>query len=150
MSSPTLNLIPMHLNFSLLLLLIIATLLLCYLNHVKTYKKLYVTLMESSFLLNLIVLTAGNLYFRESESGKTTLLCVSVSIVFVEFCGIVVWNMIPLKIIKCLKEKTDRINYNNQELDTVQILDHSDYNDHNGEEQYICFSDPIEDGITNN
>ena len=63
-SSLTLNLVPI---FSLLLLLTIATLLLCYLNHVKTYKKLYVTLIESSFLLNLIVLTAGNLYFRESE-----------------------------------------------------------------------------------
>jgi hypothetical protein len=133
-SSLTLNLVPI---FSLLLLLIIATLLLCYLNHIKTYKKLYLTLIESSFLLNLIVLTAGNLYFRESESGQTTLLCVSVSIVLIEFCGIVVWNLIPpsLKIIKCFKRESDYTNDDNQELDTVQILEYSDYNDHSGEEQ---------------
>ena len=55
--TPRLNLAPI---FSLLLLLIIVTLLLCYLNHVKTYKKLYLTLIENSFLLNLVVLTAGN------------------------------------------------------------------------------------------
>jgi hypothetical protein len=139
MSSLTLNLVPI---FSLLLLLIIATLLLCYLNHVKTYKKLYLTLIESSFLLNLIVLTAGNLYFRESESGQTILLCVSVSIVLIEFCGIVVWNLIPpsLKIIKCFKRESDYTNDDNQELDTVQILEYSDYNDHSGEEQCVYFS----------
>ena len=137
-SSLTLNLVPV---FSLLLLLIIATLLLGYLNHVKTYKKLYVSLMESSFLLNLIVLTAGNLYFRESESGQTTLLCVSVSIVFVEFCGIIVWNLIPLKIVKYFKRKHDYTNQNNQDLDAVQILECSDFNDHSAEEQYVCFND---------
>ena len=89
------------------------------------------------------MLTAGNLYFRESESGQTTILCVSVSIVFIEFCGIVVWNLIPLKSINCFKRKPDCINDNNQELDTVQILEHSDYNDHSREEQYVCFHDSI-------
>ena len=139
-SSLTLNLVPI---FSLLLLLIIVTLLLCYLNHIKIYKKLYLTLIESSFLLNLIMLTAGSLYFRESESGQTTILCVSVSIVFIEFCGIVVWNLIPLKNINCFKRKSDCINDNNQELDTVQILEYSDYIDRSREEQYVCFHDSI-------
>ena len=144
MSSLTLNLVPI---FSLFLLLIIATLLLCYLNHVKTYKKLSVSLIESSFLLNLIVLTAGNLYFRESESGQMTLLCVSVSVVFTEFCGIVVWNLIPLRIIACFKREVTQCNDSNQELNVVQILEHSDYNDHSGEEQYVCFHDSIADDL---
>ena len=104
---------------------------------------MYLTLIESSFLLNLIMLTAGSLYFRERENGQTTILCVSVSIVFIEFCGIIVWNLIPLKSINCFKRKSDWINNNNRELDTVQILEYSDYNDRSRKEQYVCFHDSI-------
>ena len=144
-SSLTLNLVPI---FSLLLLLVIAILLLCYLNHIKTYKKLYVSLIESSFLLNLIVLTAGNLYFRESESGQTRLLCVSASIVFIEFCGIIVWNLIPQRIVKRLKRKA-LYNYDHdQELDTVEFLEHSDQNDLSGEEGYARYHSSVVDDIS--
>ena len=67
----------------------------------------------------------------------------SVSIVFIEFCGIIVWNLIPLKSINCFKRKSDWINNNHRELDTVQILEYSDYNDRSRKEQYVCFHDSI-------
>ena len=134
-SSLTLNLVPV---FSLLLLIAISTLLLCYLNHVKTYKKLYVSHLESSFLLNLIVLTAGNLYFRYNESGQTVLLIISISVAFIEFCGIVVWNLIPLKANQFLRKSVNNSDCNDHVLlDMLQSFENSDQCSHQEEEQHM-------------
>ena len=86
-------------SLNILLLLGICIVLLCYLNNVKAYKKVSVLLLESSFLVNLIVVAAGTLYFGNNESRRNILLSVSVSTAFVEFCGIVAWNLIPIS--KC-------------------------------------------------
>jgi hypothetical protein len=54
-----------------------------------------VALLESSFMINFIVLAVGYLYFRDNKEGMKILLSLSLTAALVEFCGIVVWNLIP-------------------------------------------------------
>ena len=138
-SSLTLNTFP---ALNLLLLLTISILLLCYINSIRTYKRLSLSLLESSFLVNFIVLTVGHLYFRDSERGRMVLLSISITIVFLEFCGIVVWNLIPQKMkrFRRMTASSDQL-----ELDAVHIIEqHSD----DGDEQYVRYGDSILDHAT--
>ena len=71
----------------------------CYLNHIKHYKHRSVTLLETSFFINIIVLTAGNLYFQ-SNTEKAILMMISCTLVVLEFTMVVLWN-IALRKINC-------------------------------------------------
>ena len=85
---------------SVLLLLTVSTLLLCYINAVRTYKRMSVILLESSFLVNFIALIVGNLYYKDDEKQRKVLLSVSITAAFVKFCGIVIWNLTPNRVKK--------------------------------------------------
>ena len=126
-------------NVNLMLLLAISISLLCYMNTQRTYRRKSVSLLESSFFVNFIVLTVGTLYFKDKKKKRMVLLSVSVTIAFVEFCGIVMWNLISPKIIKIFRKgkASDPL-----ELDNVPIIQqHSE----DEEEQYIEYRDPILD-----
>ena len=60
----------------------------------NVYKRVDVRVLESSTLLNLIVLSAGTLYRWESTESRSKLLIVSIGITFAQFCVIVVWSLI--------------------------------------------------------
>ena len=93
-SSLTANINP---AVSLFLLLGVATLLLCYMNFKRVYKKTSVLILESTFLINLIVLTGGAMYYNDRESSeKVVLIGSSIGITFIKFCGIVIWSVVQL------------------------------------------------------
>ena len=93
-SSLTANINP---AVSLFLLLGVATLLLCYMNFKRVYKKTSVLILESAFLINLIVLTGGTMYYYDRESSeKVVLIGLSIGITFIKFCGIVIWSVVQL------------------------------------------------------
>ena len=60
----------------------------------NVYKQVDVRVLESSTLLNLIILSAGTLYRWEATELRSKLLMVSIGITFAQFCVIVVWSLI--------------------------------------------------------
>ena len=60
----------------------------------NVYKRINMRLLESTTILNLIILSAGTLYKWESTESKSILLEVSIGITFAQFCVIVVWSLI--------------------------------------------------------
>ena len=146
---------------NILLLLAFSILLLCYLNHMQTYKKVLLLLLESSFLVNLIVLAVGTLYLGNDGNRRMVLLSVSITAAFVEFCGIVTWNLIPQKVkslslrlkifnsccqwTKIIKSKCSRkyaslsIDHITTELEDLQIRIIEEQPDGHEDDQYIRF-----------
>ena len=92
-SSLTANINP---AISLFLLHGVATLLLCYMNFKRVYKRKSVLILESAFLINLIILTAGTMYYDKESSEKVVLISLSIGIAFIKFCGIVIWSVVQL------------------------------------------------------
>ena len=91
-SSLTANINP---AVSLFLLHGVATLLLCYMNFKRVYKRKSVLILENAFLINLIILTGGAMYYNDKESSeKVVLIGLSIGIAFIKFCGIVIWSVV--------------------------------------------------------
>ena len=93
-------------TISLFLLLVVTTLLLCYMNYKHVYNSLSVLILENSFLLNLILLVGVMLYYSNNSEGdvyKMIALCVLIAIVFIRFCGIVLWSLLQI-CLKCRKQ----------------------------------------------
>ena len=126
-------------DFNLLFLLAISVSLLCYMNTQRTYKRKSVSLVESSFLVNFVVLTVGTLYFRDNRKGRMLLLSTSIAVAFFEFCVIVLWNLIP-KVYRLLFQKGKTSEHIELSSQTLAIVER--YEDE--EEQYVeyCDTDP--------
>ena len=62
----------------------------------QVYKKMSVLITESLFFINLILLVGGLMYFSDEshEFERIILFSVSTYLVFVKFCGIILWSMI--------------------------------------------------------
>ena len=74
-------------------------------------------ILESAFLINLIILTGGALYYHDSNSSeKATLICLSIGIAFIKFCGIVIWSILQA-FPRCLHCQPHRAQYENIESD---------------------------------
>ena len=56
------------------------------------YKKWYLSLLENSFILNLLMLAAGTWYVISAKGNKTTLLYTSIGITFCQFIGIIIFH----------------------------------------------------------
>ena len=130
-SSLTLYSLP---EISVLLLLAISIFLLCYVISVRPYKHMSIALLESSFMINFIVLAIGYLYFRDNKKGMMILLSLSITAALVEFCGIVVWNLIPKTLIERFHAKIKR----NAEVDSddIHILE-----EHHSESEYVSYQE---------
>ena len=98
----------------------------------RPYKRMSVALLESSFVINLIVLAVGYLNFRDNNKGRAILLSLSITAALIKFCGIVIWNVIPKKLIEKFQEKFKR----NTELglDDIHILE-----EHHAESEYVSY-----------
>ena len=104
---------------SLFLLHGVATLLLCYMNFKQVYKSKSVLILESAFLINLIILTAGAMYYNDKESSeKVVLIGLSISIAFTKFCGIVIWSIVQLFPSCSHCQRQNNIPYENIDEDT--------------------------------
>ena len=93
-----------------------------------------VALLESSFMVNFVVLAVGYLYFRDKKDGTTILLSLSITAALVEFCGIVVWNLIPKKLIEQFHAKNKR----NAEVDSEDIHILEEYH---SESEYVSYQE---------
>ena len=110
-------------SFSLIGLILISVIMLCYLNCVRVYTKRSVMITESSFLINLLLLVGSLPYFR--HSFVTT---ASISVAFLEFCIIIIWNIIPQKVKMKLKyPKRNLQEENNNMIDMTKSLDNLSY-----------------------
>ena len=109
-------------SLSIFLLLIVSIFLLCFINRVRPHKSASVALLESSFLINFIIVAVGHLYFSSTnnDSGRVSLLSLSITVALFEFCGIIIWNLVPQKL-KKFKFKMTRSNQ--LEEDNVHVLD---------------------------
>ena len=58
------------------------------------YKQIYVRVLESVTVMNLIILSGGTVYLWESQTSRMTLLKVSIWILFIQFCSIVLHSLI--------------------------------------------------------
>ena len=98
-SSLTANINP---AVSLFLLLVVATMLLSYVNYKQVYKQKSVLILESAFLINLLLLTGGTLYYYKDVGGspRMAFVYISIGIAFVKFCGIIVWSLLQV-LLKC-------------------------------------------------
>ena len=98
-SSLTANIYPV---VSLFLLLGVAALLLCYMNYKQVYKCKSVLILESAFLINLLFLVGGMMYYYGDvgSSQKAILVFISIGIAFVKFSGIIVWSLVQV-LLKC-------------------------------------------------
>lgn len=103
-SSLTLNVLPIT---SEALLLVVVTLLLCYMNTMQVYKKTSVSMVESSFFVNLILLFAG---IRYQEISQTSIMYVSISVALMELCVIISWSLIE-NLCRFHKTKSRRHSY---------------------------------------
>ena len=56
------------------------------------YKKWYLSLLENSFIFNLLMLAAGTWYVISAKGNQTALLYTSVGITFCQFIGIIVFH----------------------------------------------------------
>ncbi len=72
----------------------------------RLYEKLYVDVLEASFILNLCILTTATYHVQTVNSSQTTLTNVFVGIVFMEFVGIVIYHIcLRLKIMEYLRRR---------------------------------------------
>ena len=75
-----------------------------YLNYAQVYRRISIAIIESSFLINLILLFTGISFFRNKSS---LLFNISIACAFIEFCGIVIWNSLPQKIKSIFVKKAE-------------------------------------------
>ena len=120
----------------------VAILLLCYINYKQVYRKKSVLMLESAFLINLIILTGGAMYYHDSNgSEKATLICLSIGIAFIKFCGIVIWSIVQV-FPSCLHCQRHRAQYENIEPDdeSAQLFQ---------EREIVRDNDELRDSILN-
>lgn len=90
-STLTLNTVP---AVGVMVLLGVVMLLLSYMNCMQVYKRRFVFILESAFLVNLILLVCCTLLYRHDESARVIVSSISLSFAFVKFCGIVLWELL--------------------------------------------------------
>ena len=113
---PTIN----HLS-----LLMTASLLLCYANYYRVYKKKAVQLTENIFLLLLLLVGGSGIL---EENAKHVVVYVSVTIVFLTFCGLIIWNVLGKF---CCKNRIVEREYdpNNRVQSQYQVSDNTQFRD---------------------
>ena len=87
----------------------------------RLYEKLYVDILEASFILNICILTSASFHVQVTHGNQAALTYLSIGIAFVEFIGIVIFHLcLRLKIFqssKCLKYISMRKSSNETELE---------------------------------
>lgn len=82
-------------TFNVFILVSFLVVVLLYQNHTRVYEKKSIAVIESLFLVNLIILFTGAVFFKNKRS---LIFITSTVIALVKFFGIVLWNMLPKKV----------------------------------------------------
>ena len=104
-------------TINLLLLLVLGITLLFYMTLIQPYKSLAILVLQSSFLLNLTLLSGFIIFaYTYTDSNKLTLQSVAVGlstgIAFLQFCGIVLYAIIAPRC--CYQSRLNRNNKRKQ------------------------------------
>ena len=124
-SSLTLQTVP---AVGVLVLLGVLMLLLSYMNCMQVYKRQLVFILESSFLINLILLVCGTLYYKYNEDARVVVTCICLTFALVKFCAIIAWEFFLM-----LHERVqlDKLHIRwSKSLDAVVISNHSRDSEH--------------------
>ena len=99
----------------------------------RVYEKLYVDILEASFILNICILTSASFHVQVTHGNQAALTYLSIAVAFVEFIGIIIFHLcLRIKIFqscKCLKFKKVNKSSNETELErhdsivTTNVLD---------------------------
>ena len=82
-------------TLNIYILIAILVVILVYSNYAQVYKKKSISIIESSFIINLILSFTGTIFFKNSSS---TIFNLSIGVAFAEFSGMVIWNLLPEKV----------------------------------------------------
>ena len=106
---------------SLFLPLIIAIVLLFYMNLMQVYRRKAVLVTESLFFINIILFITGVIAIVSFQSTGTVIVpwafYTSVFVAFLEFCGIVLGNIIPVIYSKCRKYRNRKMTKNTSPIE---------------------------------
>ena len=70
----------------------------------RVYEKLYVDILEASFILNICILTSASFHVQVTHGNQAALTYLSIGIAFVEFVGIVIFHLcLRIKIFQSFK-----------------------------------------------
>jgi predicted outer membrane repeat protein len=120
-SSLTLQTVP---AVGILVLLGVLMLLLSYMNCMQVYKRKLVFILESSFLINLILLVCGTLYYKYNEDARVVVTCICLTFALVKFCGIIAWEFL-LMLHERVRLNELQIRWS-KSLDAVVVSNHRD------------------------
>ena len=108
--------------------------------HTKTYKNWAVDFLENTFFINLIILSLGTFYIRESNNKELPLIAISIAITFLTFLAIFcthfyqhllreskVWKKLKLLVPGPVRRANPNIMQSNYQL--TPILSESDQDD---------------------
>ena len=92
-----------------------------YMNYTHLYKKRSVTILESLFFINLILLISGTMYYKENGLVHTILTQLSISFTLLKFMVIILMSVI--KFSSCKRKKGHNQNHT-QENETQDLLEY--------------------------
>ena len=76
----------------------------------RIYNKLYLEVLEASFILNICVVTNMSYYVQKTNLSQLTLTYISVGIAFAEFVGIVIFHVcLRFKVVKLFRRCWKRV-----------------------------------------
>lgn len=102
---------------NLKVLMITSTFLLCYMGCMNVYKKQSLWILHGISLSNLILLTGALLSFNE-ENQKTIIVCISLSIYFVQFVAVVFYHIVKC----CYKFRNHHEILNHSQVSAVAVF----------------------------
>lgn len=85
----------------------------------RIYEKLYVDILEASFILNICILTSVTYHVQTVNASQSTVTNISVGIAFAEFVGIVIFHVsLRLKITKYIQRwRLRKVNLKNSKTE---------------------------------
>ena len=116
-SSLTITIIP---AFSVLFLLTVVVILLSYENFAHVYKKKSVTILESLFFINLVLVIGGTMYYKGNDTACSIIINGSITFAFLKFLVIIMTNLTIMLCQYCIQVK--RNGYNNLREDEEYVL----------------------------
>ena len=111
----------LHQSIYLLVILIFGMTLLLYMAIMQPFKSTVVLIIQSSSLANLVLLSGFLLYAQKQNKNEQTIQTIaagiSIGVVFIQFCGITLFNVV--KLCRYIWSKKSNVSGNNQEMNEV-------------------------------
>lgn len=106
---------------SINLVMIISVVSVLSLQACNVYKSLKMSILESSFLINLILFSSGSLFIEINGGSKESLACTSVGLTFLQFVAIVTYHVYK-RFCSCKVKENRRVGYTELDEDELEQL----------------------------